>query len=247
MSFPRLDEWLVSSGHYPTRARARDAIKRGCVSISGDVSAKPSRSVTDPGAIRIDDPAKRLVSRAGLKLEMALSECDLAPKGKVALDIGASTGGFCQVLLEAGAEKVFAVDVGHGQMDPKISNNSKLVNLEGLNARDLSAEHLQRLSPQFITSDVSFISLKLALPRALDLAASGAHGIFLIKPQFEVGKEFLGKGGIVRDKELAQKTAEELRNWLSDYPDWSATQLLQSPITGGDGNIEYLLIGMKDG
>ena len=245
MAHPRLDEWLLSCGYYATRARARDAILRGCVIIDNENSVKPSRRVTDPSLIRVEDPAARFVSRAAMKLKRALDETGISPKNKIALDLGASTGGFCQVLLEAGAEHVYAVDVGHNQMDPRILSNRRLTNIEGVNARELSLSHLEGMRPEFITSDVSFISLKLALPPALNLAQAGAIGIFLVKPQFEVGKDALGKGGIVRDKKLAEQVAVSIRDWLSDFKGWTVDRLMESPITGGDGNSEYLLIGKK--
>ncbi len=246
MSYPRLDDWLVTAGHYSTRARARDAIKRGCISMSGSASVKPSRSVVDPSSVVINDPAKKLVSRAALKLEHALQTLDWKPTGLIALDIGASTGGFCQVLLQHGALHVYGIDVGHGQMEERIRAHSRVSNIEGLNARDLTLEHLNGNAPQFITSDVSFISLKLALPPALTIAESGAKGIFLVKPQFEVGRDRLGKGGIVRDSEMAQECANDLSNWLDAFDGWKATHLFPSPVTGGDGNIEFLLAGEKN-
>ena len=245
MAKTRLDQWLVDNGHYPTRARARDAILRGCVSIEGDVSAKPSRTVAEYSKISICDPAISLVSRAGLKLAAALEKADFDPSDRISLDLGASTGGFCQVLLNAGAKHVYAVDVGHGQMDARLIENPRLTNIEGLNARDLSLKHTNGERPEFITCDVSFISLKLALPSALRIAARGAQGIFLIKPQFEVGKEGLGKGGVVRNEALAESTAQEIAQWLNSNPGWRCTDLLPSPIAGGDGNTEFLMAGIK--
>jgi len=246
MKYPRLDEWLVTSGHYPTRARARDAIKRGCVSMSGSASVKPSRSVVEPSTVHIDDPARKLVSRAALKLEYALREIGWSPKSLTALDIGSSTGGFCQVLLEHGASHIFGIDVGHNQMHERVSASDRVTNIEGLNARDLTLEHLAGTVPQFITSDVSFISLKLALPPALTLAEPGAKGIFLVKPQFEVGRNLLGRGGIVRDPQLALECAEDLRGWLNAFDNWTVRHLLPSPVLGGDGNHEFLLAGEKN-
>lgn len=247
MSKIRLDEWLVQKGHYPSRARARDAILRGCISLQGDLTPKPSRTVPSDDAVTIDDPALRYVSRAALKLVHALDVTRYSPEGKIALDIGASTGGFCQVLLEAGADKVFALDVGHDQIDIQVLSDKRISNLEKLNARDLTLEHLEGIQPDFLTSDVSFISLKLALPPALELAANGAIGIFLIKPQFEVGKDALGKGGVVREDGLAQATAEELKSWLDTQAGWSVTHCFPSPVTGGDGNTEFLMAAIKDG
>lgn len=246
MGFPRLDEWLVESGHYKTRAKARDAIKRGCVTMDG-VVAKPSRSVVEPETVKISDPALSRVSRAALKLEKALEISRISVADKICLDLGASTGGFCEVLLELGAARVFAVDVGHGQLDPRLASEARLTNLEGLNARDLTLGHLDGIKPELITSDLSFISLTLALPPALSMAEPGADGIFLVKPQFEVGRELIGKGGIVRDQGVARNKADELFDWLDAQAGWRAVDLLESPIPGGDGNIEFLLIGTRNG
>lgn len=242
----RLDEWLVSNGHYASRARARDAILRGCVTMAGDASIKPSRTVVSPDTIKVDDPASQLVSRAGLKLSKAIEVTGYNPAGKIALDLGASTGGFCQVLLDHDAGHVYAVDVGHDQMDESLKDNSRLTNLEGFNARDLNIDDLDENAPEFITCDVSFISLKLALPPALKIAAPGATGIFLIKPQFEVGKDGIGRGGIVRDENLAVETAHNLRDWLSENAGWQCTHFMPSPIKGGDGNKEFLMAGKKE-
>ncbi len=246
MGKTRLDEWLVENGHYASRARARDAILRGCITMSGNSSIKPSRTVLDPESVKILDPAATLVSRAAIKLEYGLKETGYSPRGKVSLDVGASTGGFCQILLDEGATRVFAVDVGHDQMDERLLENPNLVNLEGLNARDLVLDHLENTRPEFISCDVSFISLTLALPPALQLAKEGAQGIFLIKPQFEVGKDGLGKGGVVRDESLAIKTAHRLRDWLDNFPNWRVTHFMPSPLKGGDGNKEYLMAATKN-
>ena len=243
----RLDEWLVENGHYASRARARDAILRGCVSMSGNSSIKPSRNVLDPDSITINDPAARLVSRAAIKLEFGIKETGYSPKNKVAVDIGASTGGFCQIMLDEGATRVFGVDVGHDQMDERLLDDQRLVNLEGLNARDLSLEDLENMAPQFISCDVSFISLTLALPPVLQIAEKGAQGIFLIKPQFEVGKDGLGKGGVVREEGLAIQTSHSIRDWLDHFPGWNVTHFMPSPLKGGDGNKEFLMAAIKNG
>jgi len=244
---PRLDEWLVETGHYASRARARDAILRGCVRINGQAANKPSIKVLEPEAITIEDAAMGFVSRAALKLEAALKETGYSPKDKICLDLGASTGGFCQIMLRESASHVYAIDVGHDQMETSLLDNPKLTNHEGVNARELEFVHLDNKHPEFITCDVSFISLKLALPSALKMAAEGAVGIFLIKPQFEVGKDNLGKGGIVRDETLLKETTAGLRDWLNDFDGWRVTHFLPSPIHGGDGNQEFLMAGMKHG
>lgn len=242
----RLDEWLVANGHYESRARAREAITRGCVSQHGIVLSKPAKRVLENTGFEIKDPAAAYVSRAALKLIHALDEEKIDTQGRVALDIGSSMGGFCQVLLERGCSHVFGVDVGHDQLHDRLKNRAKLTVLEGLNARELTPSHLENHQPEILTCDASFISLTLVLPVALDLAAPGATGIFLIKPQFEVGKKNLASGGIVRDKTLERETVEGIVSWLDTFPKWRVTGHFLSPIAGGDGNQEYLMIGKKD-
>jgi len=242
----RLDELLVGRGLYATRSRARDAVSRGAVSVDGAVVVKPGHAVASSSDIRIVDPAARYVSRAALKLIAGLDHFDLDPKGSHALDIGASTGGFTQVLLERGAAHVVALDVGHGQLAESLRGDPRVTVIEGLNARDLTLEHLQGNRPDFLVSDVSFISLTLALPPALSLAARGARGVFLVKPQFEAGREAIGKGGLLKDAEEGPRVAERLRLWLDGQPGWRALGVCPSPIEGGDGNHEFLLAGVKD-
>nr|WP_256483563.1 TlyA family RNA methyltransferase [Aliihoeflea sp. 40Bstr573] len=237
---------LVTRGLFASRSRARDAILRGTVSVTGTVIAKPGLGVAADAQIAVDDPAQDYVSRAALKLVHALDTFNLDPAGATALDIGASTGGFTQVLLDRGAAHVFAIDVGHDQMDASLAADPRVTSIERLNARDLAAEHLNGIAPDFLVSDVSFISLKLALPPALALAAPGARGVFLVKPQFEAGRDAIGKGGLLRDPAQAQTVAENLRAWLDAVPGWRATGLVPSPIEGGDGNREFLLAGVKE-
>lgn len=242
----RLDELLVERGLFASRSRARDAIQRGTVSVDGAREERPGRAVCTDAAIVVDDPARSYVSRAALKLVAGLDRFMLDPAGQVALDIGASTGGFTQVLLERGAVRVFAVDVGHGQLHESLRADPRVTVIEGLNARDLSAAHLGGVAPGFVVSDVSFISLKLALPAALSLAAPGARGVFLVKPQFEAGREAIGKGGLLRDPADGPRVAEALSAWLDGQPGWRSLGLAPSPIEGGDGNREFLLAGTKD-
>jgi len=242
----RLDELLVRRGLFASRSRARDAVERGTVSVAGAVVAKPGLSVAEDATIAVEDPAQRYVSRAAMKLIAGLDHFGLDPSGKTALDIGASTGGFTQVLLERGAGHVVAIDVGHGQMDARLRADARVTCIEGLNARDLEKGHLGGTGPDFIVSDVSFISLTLALPPALRLGAAGAEGIFLVKPQFEAGREAIGKGGLLRDPQEAPRVAERLRAWLDGVPGWRAVGFCPSPIEGGDGNREFLLAGIKD-
>lgn len=240
----RLDQHLVDTGHFPSRARARDAILRGTVSVEGTLCIKPAQKVADTITLVVDDPASRYVSRAALKLIEGLARFYVDPAKCICLDIGASTGGFTQVLLEKGARKVHAIDVGHDQLHESLRIHPDIVAQDGLNARDLTPEHLNGDQPELLVSDVSFISLKLALPPALSLAAPGAEGIFLVKPQFEAGKDRIGKGGLV-DAAVAEETAKDLQAWLGAFPGWQAGDLVPSPIKGGDGNAEWLLYGRK--
>jgi 23S rRNA (cytidine1920-2'-O)/16S rRNA (cytidine1409-2'-O)-methyltransferase len=230
----------VERGLIPTRARARDAILRGHVAVDGRLVRRPAQTVAPEAEITLDDPASGYVSRGSLKLIAALERFAYDPAGRIGLDVGASTGGFTQVLLERGAARVYAVDVGHGQLAPSLAEDPRVTSLEGVNARDLTAEIVPEPAAA-IVADVSFISLRLVLPPVLALAADDAWGIFLVKPQFEVGRENVGKGGIVRDTTLAEKTAAEIAGWLEHEMGWRVDGLILSPIAGGDGNREFLL------
>ncbi|MCW4113489.1 TlyA family RNA methyltransferase [Aurantimonas sp. MSK8Z-1] len=241
----RLDLLLGARGLVESRARARDAILRGHVMVDGMAVTKPGQLVGPDAVVTVSDPAGAYVSRAALKLKGALEGFGLDVSGRTALDVGASTGGFTEVLLEAGAAHVIALDVGHGQMHPRIAGDSRVTSIEGLNARALTREHLGGHHVDLVVSDVSFISLKLALPPALTLAETGAVAVLLVKPQFEAGKAAIGKGGLLRDPDSAPAVAEDLRAWLGTLPGWRATGLVESPITGGDGNREFLLAGVK--
>ncbi|TGQ63692.1 TlyA family RNA methyltransferase [Mesorhizobium sp. M00.F.Ca.ET.186.01.1.1] len=242
----RLDDLLVERGLFASRSRARDAIERGTVTVDGAVARKPGQAVMSECTIATDDPAQHYVSRAALKLIAGLDHFGFDPKGSEALDIGASTGGFTQVLLERGAAHVTAIDVGHGQMHPDIGGDPRVTVIEGLNARDLSVADLGGHIPDFLVSDVSFISLKLALPPALALARGGTRAVLLVKPQFEAGREAIGKGGLLRESGDAARIAGLLADWLDTVPGWRALGLHPSPIEGGDGNREFLLGGVKD-
>ncbi|WP_246591207.1 TlyA family RNA methyltransferase [Aminobacter anthyllidis] len=242
----RLDELLVSRGFFASRSRARDAVARGAVTVDGQPAKKPGQTVAASVAIAVDDPAQAYVSRAALKLIAGLDHFGFDPAGSHALDIGASTGGFTQVLLERGAAHVVAIDVGHGQLVGRLRADPRVTCLEGLNARNLTSDDLGGRTPDFLVSDVSFISLRLALPNALDLAAPGTKGVFLVKPQFEAGREAIGKGGLLKNSEDGPRMAEELRLWLDSVPGWRALGICPSPLEGGDGNLEYLLGGVKD-
>ena len=241
----RLDQLLLNAGLVASRSRARDAISRGTVRVNGRVVTKPSSTFPASAVIEIDDPAQAYVSRAALKLKAALDAFGLDPAGLDCLDIGASTGGFTDILLERGAAHVIAVDVGHDQLHPRLRADERITNYEGLNARVLDEEHLEDRAIGAVVSDVSFISLKLALPPALGFAEPGAFCVLLVKPQFEAGREAISKAGLLKDPDSAPAVAAELERWLTEDMGWQSLGLIPSPITGGDGNVEYLLGGHK--
>jgi 23S rRNA (cytidine1920-2'-O)/16S rRNA (cytidine1409-2'-O)-methyltransferase len=241
----RLDQLLVTLNLFDSRSRARDAIARGTVKVDGKVVTKPAQSVSADAEIAVDDPASTYVSRAALKLIAALDHFGLDPEGLTCLDVGASTGGFTQVLLERGAEHVIAVDVGHDQMHERLRDDERVTNIEGLNAREMTADDIDDEPVDFIVSDVSFISLKLALPPALKMAEPGSACVLLVKPQFEAGRENVGKGGLLKQPETAPDVAAELERWLKEDMGWESLGLIPSPIAGGDGNHEFLLAGQK--
>ncbi len=241
----RLDLHLVETGAYASRARARAAIEAGRVRVNGAVATKPSQKVTPDDDVVAEGEAHPFVSRGGVKLDAALRTMEINPAGKICLDLGASTGGFTDVLLRAGAAKVYAVDVGHGQLHETLRAAPRVVNLEKNHSKDLT----RALVPdpiELIVCDVSFISLKKALPPALALAAPGARLLALIKPQFEVGRSRLGKGGIVKPGyENSYGVGEDINEWLNAQPGWRSTGWIDSPIAGGDGNREFLIGGVK--
>jgi len=241
----RLDQLLVSLDLVASRSRARDAIFRGTVTVNGKVVVKPSLCFPDDAVITIDDPAQDYVSRAALKLAAGLDHFGLDPSGESCLDVGASTGGFTEVLLMRGAEHVVSVDVGHGQMHPRLLADPRVTNIEGLNARSMTQEDIDDRPVTFLVSDVSFISLKLALVPALEMAEAGAHCILLVKPQFEAGREAVSKAGLLKEPETAPAVAAELERWLVEEMGWESLGMIPSPITGGDGNQEFLLAGRK--
>ena len=214
----------------------------GNVALNGVTIAKADFKITLSDLKRVEINDHGWVSRAALKLIHALDYFQIEPRDKVCLDLGASTGGFVQVLLEKGAGSVTAVDVGQGQMAAKVKTDPRVINYENLNVRELAGSQIE--GPfDIITSDLSFISLKKALPAALSLAAKGAVLLALIKPQFEVGKGNLSKGGLVLDEDLHQKVCDDISDWLEAQSGWSVTGLTESPIKGGDGNKEFLIVG----
>jgi 23S rRNA (cytidine1920-2'-O)/16S rRNA (cytidine1409-2'-O)-methyltransferase len=235
----RLDQALVARGLALTRSRARDAILRGHVRIDGVAAERASLMVGPEARIELADPASSYVSRAALKLVAGLDHFGYDPAGETILDLGTSTGGFAEVLLRRGAGRIYGVDVGHGQLHPRLAAEARLISTQGLNARDLTREHVPE-EVGAITADLSFISLRIALPPALALARSGAFAVLLFKPQFEVGREGIGKGGLVRDPIAAEGAALSFTTWL-EQRGWKVDGMAPSPIAGGDGNREFLI------
>src|SRR5947199_3208197 len=204
----RLYQRLVGKGLFPSREQARRAIMAGVVTIDTRIAAKPSELLDEQTAITLK-PARKYVGRGALKLEAALEHFNIDVRGKTALDIGASTGGFTDCMLQRGCKKVYAVDVGHGQLDWKLRNDPRVIVLEKINARSLSREHIPELVDLCVI-DVSFISLRLVLPNAFDLLSPPGVILALIKPQFELQRSDVGKGGIVRDPGLHRKAQDKI-------------------------------------
>lgn len=235
----RLDVLLVARGLVDSRARARAAIEAGGVTVNGGVARAASQKVADDAELTLVE-AHRWVGRAALKLDHALDLWPVAVEGRVVLDIGASTGGFTEVCLSRGAMKVFAVDVGQGQLHPKVGADPRVVNLERTDARTLDRDMVPD-APGLIVCDASFIGLAKVLPAALSLADDGADLIALVKPQFEMdSRADVGRGGVVRDGKAQQASVDRVSAWLESIG-WPVQAAAESPITGGDGNIEFLV------
>jgi 23S rRNA (cytidine1920-2'-O)/16S rRNA (cytidine1409-2'-O)-methyltransferase len=233
---------LVERGVVDSRAKARAAVEAGLVTVNGKVITKPADTFETDVEI-VAEAAHPWVGRGALKLVHALDLWPVTVEGRVALDIGASTGGFTEVLLSRGAEKVFAVDVGRDQLHATLRDDPRVVDLSGVDARALD-EGVIPESPTLVVSDVSFIAMTKALPMALGLAAQGADLVALIKPQFEAGRDFVGKGGLVKDPEIIARVEREVVEFL-ESSGWSVKGLTESPITGGDGQVERLVWATK--
>lgn len=243
----RADVFLYSRGFAKSRTHASELIKNG-VLVCGKKITKPSTDIpesTPDEDIIITTPSK-YVSRGGLKLEAALAVFNLNVNEVTALDVGASTGGFTDCLLKHGAKKVYAVDVGHGQLDASLVKDSRVVNLEGINARSMTADMIGRGEFALAVSDVSFISQSLIYDAVCSLLSEKGIFVSLIKPQFECGKQSLASGGICKDKKVHIKVISELFE-CSKKAGLFPTALTRSPITGGDGNTEYLVCFIKNG
>jgi 23S rRNA (cytidine1920-2'-O)/16S rRNA (cytidine1409-2'-O)-methyltransferase len=234
----RIDNLLVERGLFESRARAQRSIMAGEVRIGEEVAAKPSQLVDLDAAVTVARP-QRYVGRGGQKLEGALDHFRVDVADKVALDIGASTGGFTDCLLQRGAKKVYAVDVGHGQLAWRIRNDSRVVVLEKVNARTLSQEQIPG-HIDLVVIDVSFISLTLILPSAFDLLAPNGVIVALIKPQFELERQDVSRGGIVRDAALHEKAQQKITRF-AEAAGHRVLGLVPSTITGADGNQEFFI------
>lgn len=239
----RLDRHLVAEGLAATRTRAQALIAAGRVSVDGKPALRPAHTVPPGASVAVSDDGQDWVSRGALKLVHALDSFAIDPTGCTALDLGASTGGFSEVLLARGAARVLAVDVGHGQLHPRLRSDPRVTALEGTDARALPPD-----LPDFdlITADLAFIGLAKALPGALARAAAGARLVALVKPQFEAGPQAVGRGGIVRDPAVHAAVREAVAAFLTDAG-WSIIGETESPVTGGDGNREFLVAAAKPG
>lgn len=233
----RIDRLLVTRGLFDSRAKAQDAIAAGLVKAGGKVVAKASEEVTADAVIEAT-PAHPYVSRGALKLIAALDHFKINSKDRVCLDIGASTGGFSEVLVTRGAARVYAVDVGTAQLHPNLRGDPRITSLEQTDIRTLDATRLDP-KPDLVVIDVSFISLKQVLPAAFKLAARPAQLIALIKPQFEAGRAHLKKG-IVRDETVRKQVCDDIAALMTSLGA-SVLGVIASPIEGGDGNVEYLI------
>ena len=242
----RVDQLLVERGLADSRSRAQALVMAGIVFHGERRIDKPGTTVPDDGALAVRGQDHPWVSRGGLKLAHAIDRFAVDPAGRTCLDIGASTGGFTDVLLHHGAAKVYAVDVGHGQFAWKLRTDPRVTVLERTNARYLTREQIPD-PPGAVVCDASFIGLETVLPAGMALAAPGAWLVALIKPQFQAGREQVGKGGVVRDPAVHEAVCRDVRAWLDGQPGWSVRGIEESPVTGPEGNREFLICAGHDG
>ena len=240
---PRIDVFLTEKEIYKSRERAKRALEMGLVKVNGNVITKPSFVVSEDDSIEASDDPVPFVSRGALKIAGAFDVYDIDVKNSLCVDVGASTGGFTEFLLQRGAKKVLAVDVGHGQLDEKLARDSRVINLEGT---DIRSDELSEFyeTADFAATDVSFISLRLVIPSVYKMLKENGLAVFLVKPQFEVGRKALDKRGVVKDKKLLAKVMPEMKKFAESIG-FEILKECESPITGGDGNLEFLLIAKK--
>ncbi|WIM14261.1 TlyA family RNA methyltransferase [Enhydrobacter sp.] len=242
MAGKRLDIALVERGLAQTRTAAQRLVMAGLVFSNDRRLDKAGQSVGDETPLEVRGQPHPYVSRGGLKLEKALDHFAIPVEGRVALDVGASTGGFTDCLLQRGATRVYAIDVGTNQLAWKLRRDPRVVSLERTNIRDVTTAEVPE-PVGLVVCDASFIGLRTALPAALALAKPGAHLVALIKPQFEVGRGRVGKGGIVREPTLHREVCDTIRRWLGEQRGWQVLGVTESPITGAEGNKEFLIAG----
>jgi 23S rRNA (cytidine1920-2'-O)/16S rRNA (cytidine1409-2'-O)-methyltransferase len=242
----RLDQMLLDRGLVESRAKAQALVLAGKVFSGERRLDKPGTPVADDIALEVRGQDHPWVSRGGVKLAHALDHFALSPKGRVCLDVGASTGGFTDVLLARGADRVHAVDVGHGQLAWKLRSDPRVVVHEKTNARFLTAEQVNEPIGALVC-DASFIGLATLLPAPLSLCAPGAWAVALIKPQFEVGPGAVGKGGVVREAAQHRAVVARIEAWFAALPGWTVLGTTESPITGPEGNREFLIAARKAG
>lgn len=244
MAKARADKLLVERGLVETRAKAQALIMAGKVFTADRRIAKAGDLLAEDAPLEVKGQDHPWVSRGGLKLAHALAHFALDPKGAVAIDVGASTGGFTDVLLTNGAAKIYAVDVGHGQLAWKLRNDPRVVVLERTNARRLSTNEIPE-PVDWVVCDASFIGLETVLPAALSLTRPSAIAVALIKPQFEVGPDRVGKGGVVRDPALHQEVCDRIHSWFDRQLGWSVLGIVESPVLGPEGNKEFLIAAVR--
>lgn len=240
----RLDQVLVERGLIETRSRAQAMIMAGNVYSNTKRLDKAGQKVAQDIAIELKGQDHPWVSRGGLKLVKGLDEFEIDVTGFIGVDVGSSTGGFTDVLLSRGTVKVYSVDVGHGQLAWKLRNDERVVVMERTNARYLTQDDIPD-DIDVVVCDASFIGLQTVLPAAMERVKGGGYLLALIKPQFEVGKGRVGKGGVVREPELHLEVCDTIKNWLDSLPDWSVLGVTQSPIKGPEGNIEFLVCAVR--
>lgn len=241
----RIDQLLVERGEAESRARAQALVMAGLVFVKDQRVTKSGQQVPEDAEIELKGRDHPWVGRGGVKLDGAIKHFGLDPTGVTAMDVGSSTGGFTQVLLHYGASHVFAVDVGTNQLDWKLRQDPRITVMEQTNARALTAEMLDR-PYSWVVCDASFISLRKVLEVALKLAAPKCQLVALIKPQFEVERAEVGKGGIVRDPALHERVCNEVREWL-ESEGWTIQGITDSPIKGTEGNVEFLISAQRGG
>jgi 23S rRNA (cytidine1920-2'-O)/16S rRNA (cytidine1409-2'-O)-methyltransferase len=242
----RVDQLLVERGLAESRTKAQALILAGLVYAGDRRIGKAGDRLAAEAALAVKGRDHPWVSRGGVKLAHALDHFGIDVSGRIALDIGASTGGFTDVLLARGARLVYAVDVGHGQLAWKLRQDPRVVVRERVNARVLTREQVPE-AVEIITCDVSFIGLTTVLPAPLALAAAHAALVALVKPQFEAGREFVGKGGVVRDPAVHSSVCDRIAAWLGAQPGWAVEGVVESPISGAEGNREFLLCARHHG